>query len=74
MTAEQIRAARAILRWTQKDLAERAGLSPVTIKDLEASQGPIQARMDTVRKVRAALEGAGIRFIEDNGKGVAIDR
>jgi transcriptional regulator with XRE-family HTH domain len=79
MTAEQLRAARAILRFDQKILAERAGVSTETIKRLERQDGLLQANFDTLRRVKEALELAGVVFT-DGGKdigpsvGPAIDR
>jgi transcriptional regulator with XRE-family HTH domain len=58
----QIRAARALLDWSQSDLAAAAGLSLMTIKRLEATEQPFRARFDTVMKVKAAVEAAGIEF------------
>lgn len=58
----QIRAARALLGWSQSALAEAAGLSVITIKRLEASDDQFQARFDTVMKVKDAVERAGIEF------------
>lgn len=57
----QIRAARALLGWSQTRLAEAAGVSLMTVKRLEASDA-FQARFDTVMKVKDAVERAGIEF------------
>lgn len=58
----QIRAARALLGWSQTKLAEEAGLSVITVKRLEASDEQFQARFDTVVKVKEAVERAGVVF------------
>jgi transcriptional regulator with XRE-family HTH domain len=58
----QIRAARALLGWSQTKLAEEAGLSVITVKRLEASDEQFQARFDTVMKVKDAVERAGVVF------------
>jgi transcriptional regulator with XRE-family HTH domain len=58
----QIRAARALLGWNQTRLAEEAGVSPITVKRLEASDEPFQARADTIQKIREAVERAGVVF------------
>jgi transcriptional regulator with XRE-family HTH domain len=58
----QIRAARALLGWSQQRLADEAGVSPITVKRLEASDETFQARFDTVMKVKAAVEAAGVVF------------
>jgi transcriptional regulator with XRE-family HTH domain len=62
-----LRAARALLGWSQTDLAERSGLSLPTIKRIESESGP--AVSDEAKlKVQRALRRAGITFI-DTGKG-----
>ena len=58
----QIRAARALLGWSQQRLADEARVSPITVKRLEASQETFQARFETVMKVKAAVEAAGVVF------------
>ena len=80
MTAEQIRAARAALRWEQRELAERAGVSLPSIKRLEAMTGPLLAtRMGTLEAIRHAFEAVGVRFLADGessptgGPGVRLD-
>ena len=59
----QIRAARALLGWSQLVLADRAGVAPITIKRLEASDDGFDARFVTVANVKAALEDAGVVFL-----------
>jgi transcriptional regulator with XRE-family HTH domain len=58
----QIRAARALLGWSQTRLAEEAGVSPITVKRLEGSDEPFQARFETVMKVKDAVERGGVVF------------
>ncbi len=58
----QIRAARALLGWSQQRLADAAGVSPITVKRLEASEETFQARFETVMKVKGAVEAAGVVF------------
>jgi predicted transcriptional regulator len=67
ITAEQCRAARALLDWGQADLADKAGVGVVTIRQLEA--GGHDARRATLQVVRHALERAGVEFIDENGGG-----
>lgn len=69
LTSEQIRAARALLRWEQKDLAIASGVSLPTIKRLETKPGPLNAHGPTVAALSRALEEAGIQFIPENGGG-----
>jgi transcriptional regulator with XRE-family HTH domain len=58
----QIRAARALLGWSQQRLADEAGLSAITVKRLEASDETLRARFETVMKVKRAVETAGVVF------------
>jgi transcriptional regulator with XRE-family HTH domain len=58
----QIRAARALLGWSQQRLAEEAGLSAITVKRLEASDETFQAKFETVKRVKEAVEAAGVVF------------
>jgi transcriptional regulator with XRE-family HTH domain len=63
VTPEQIRAARALLRLEQDELARRAQVSVVTIRRLEAPDGLARVAPATVDDVRQALEQAGATFI-----------
>jgi len=72
LTSEIIRAGRMLLRWDQKTLAEAAGVAHVTVRRLEAKPGPLMAERSTIAKLRAALESAGIVFVEDNGEGQGV--
>jgi transcriptional regulator with XRE-family HTH domain len=68
---EQLRAARALLGWSQTQLAEKAGLSLPTVKRVEREGGPRVS--DAARHVlKAALEGGGIEFIAENGGGPGV--
>ena len=60
------KAARALLGWSQEDLAALAGVSVPTVKRLEAADGLLGGREDTGIKLQRALERAGIEFT--NGK------
>lgn len=60
LTGEQIRAARALARLDQSDLAIRAGVSLETIKRLERIRGPVDAKHRTMRAIQRAFEGAGV--------------
>jgi DNA-binding transcriptional regulator YiaG len=63
ITGAQIRASRAVLRWTADILASHAGVGVQTIKRLEASDGVPSGRSTTLLDVQSALEAAGIEFI-----------
>ena len=58
----QIRAARALLGWSQQRLADEAGLSAITVKRLETSDETLQARFETVMRIKNAVEAAGVVF------------
>jgi transcriptional regulator with XRE-family HTH domain len=68
ITAAQMRAARALLGMDQRELAERSGLSLPTIQRMEASEGVIRGNVDSLMKLIAGLETAGIELI---GEGIA---
>ena len=63
ITAEQIKAARALLRLEQEELARRSGVSITTIRRLEAQGGEGFVAPATVGTVVQALEEAGVEFI-----------
>ena len=60
LTSEMVRAARALLRWEQADLAEKAGMSLPTIKRIEKEPGPISGRRSTVEAIEAAFDKARV--------------
>jgi ribosome-binding protein aMBF1 (putative translation factor) len=72
ITSAQIRAARALLRWSAEELAEKAILGVATIRRAEATDGPIQMTASNLASVRAALENAGVEFIPANGSGPGV--
>lgn len=65
ITVSQIRAARALLNWTQKDLAKRCGLSLRALNAIE--RGLAVPRLDNLRMIQEALEKADIEFQEFDG-------
>jgi predicted transcriptional regulator len=72
MTSEQLRAARALLRWEQRDLAIASSVSLPTIKRLESKPGIVAAHVSTLTALRQAIERAGVNFIEENGGGPGV--
>jgi len=70
ITTAMVRAARALLNWTQDDLAKAAEVSLPTVKRIEKYPGPIGGRADTARAIEQALLDAGIEFTFDRGEGV----
>jgi transcriptional regulator with XRE-family HTH domain len=80
ITAAQLRASRALLGIDQRKLAELSGLSLPTIQRMEASEGVIRGNVDSLMKLVAALDAAGVELIADNagstgaGRGVRLKR
>jgi transcriptional regulator with XRE-family HTH domain len=80
ITAEQMRAARALLNLDQRQLAEVSGLSLPTIQRMEASDGLIRGNIDSLSKLIAALTAEGVELIGDGqascegGRGVRLLR
>jgi predicted transcriptional regulator len=72
LSSDQIRGARAILRLSQADLAKAASVSLETIERLEAMDGELKVRLDTVTKIKEALEKGGVEFIPENGGGAGV--
>jgi transcriptional regulator with XRE-family HTH domain len=66
ITAAQMRAARALAGLDQKHLAELSGLSLPTIQRMEASDGVVRSNVDSLMKLVAALDAAGIELIAEN--------
>lgn len=67
ITAAQLRAARAFLGVDQRTLADLAGLSLPTIQRMESSEGVIRGNVDSLTKLLAALDAAGIELIGEGG-------
>jgi transcriptional regulator with XRE-family HTH domain len=66
ITAAQMRAARALLGIDQRELANLSGISQPTIQRMEASDGVVRGVVDTLMRVVAAFDQAGIELISDN--------
>ena len=64
-TGAQLRAARALVRMEQAQLAETAGVSVETVRRLERIDGRFNATLNTVRDLTRALEAAGVEFNPD---------
>lgn len=79
LTSGQIRAARGLLDWSQKQLADATKLSVQTIKRMEGVRGPEGSTVANVEAVRRVLEGAGVIFLDsrsktDGGPGVRLKK
>ena len=65
ITVEQIRAARALLDWSQADLAARSGLSQTGVARIE--NGTNKPNSKTLAKIQTAFDAADIEFIDTTG-------
>ena len=64
ITSDQVRAAKAFLRWSGEDLAEKSGVSLSSIRRVESAEGiPEGQNLKTLLSIKAALEEGGIEFI-----------
>src|SRR5258705_8108943 len=70
ITGAQMRMARGYLRWSAKELGNRAGVAESTIKRMEQDEGFPVARGANIEAVYKALTDAGIVFLPENGGGV----
>jgi hypothetical protein len=72
ISSAQIRAARALLRWTALDLAKASKVGVATIRRVEVIDGEISATLANEAALRHALEAAGVVFIDENGGGAGV--
>ncbi len=78
ITAMQMKAARALLGWDQKQLARVSELSLPTVQRMEASSGTVRGNVDSLQKVVQAFESAGLELIapgtisSGGGRGVRL--
>ncbi len=72
ITSDQIRAARALLRWSGKDLAKKTGLGFSTLMRLEVLDGVPSAQAKTLETIQKAFENAGVEFIGTPEQGAGV--
>jgi len=72
ITGSQIRAARALLRWSGRKLASASGVSWPTIQRMEAAFGVPPGLTKNILAIKETLEAAGIEFIDTNGGGAGV--
>jgi hypothetical protein len=72
ITSAQMRAARALLRWSALDLAKASKVGVATIRRVEVIDGKISATLANEAALRQALETAGVEFIDENGGGPGV--
>ena len=72
LTSAQIRAARALIRWTAEDLAQNSTVSVTTIRRAELTPSATVLTRVNDRVIRRTLEEAGVEFIDENGGGPGV--
>jgi transcriptional regulator with XRE-family HTH domain len=72
LTSDQIRAARALLRWRAEDLARESSVGVATIRRAELTETETSMTAANDLAVRRALEAAGVEFIDENGGGPGV--
>ena len=72
ITVAQLRAARALLGWSQTELANASGVAIATIKRMEGARGLLKTSLENVLKVQQALQDAGVIFIDENDEGPGV--
>jgi transcriptional regulator with XRE-family HTH domain len=70
--SSQIRAARALLGWSQSRLAGAAGIGLATLQRIEQSDGDLRGNFSTILRVQKALEQAGIKFSDDEAGEIGV--
>ena len=73
ISGNQLKAARALAGFDQKELADAADVGINTIRNLEASGAqPVRGRTDTLDAIVAALKRNGVIFVDENGEGAGV--
>jgi len=70
--SSQIRAARALLGWSQSRLARTAGVGLATLQRVEQSDGVVKGNFATISKIEKALEHAGVSFSDNDGSDIGV--
>jgi transcriptional regulator with XRE-family HTH domain len=72
LTGAQIRAARALLKWSAMDLARAASLGVNTVRRAELAERETSMTAANELALRRALESGGVEFIDENGGGPGV--
>jgi hypothetical protein len=72
LTSAQLRAGRALIRWSAEDLARASAVSVTTIRRAELMEEQTSMTAPNDLAVRRALEVAGVEFIDENGGGPGV--
>jgi hypothetical protein len=72
ITSAQMRAGRALLRWSAADLARESSVGVNTIRRAEVAEGGTSLTAPNELAIKHALEAAGVEFIDENGGGPGV--
>ena len=72
LTSAQLRAARALIRWSAEDLARHSAVGVTTIRRAELTENQTSLTAANNQALRRALEAAGVEFIDENGGGPGV--
>jgi len=72
ISSSQLRAARALIRWSAQDLANASKVGVATIRRVETLEGELPVTAANQAAIRRALEAAGVEFIDQNGGGPGV--
>jgi ribosome-binding protein aMBF1 (putative translation factor) len=72
LTSAQIRAARALIKWSAEDLSQKSSVSLRTIRRAELADHRMAMTIPNNLAIRRALESAGVEFIDENGGGPGV--
>lgn len=72
ITSDQIRAARALLKWSRADLADKSGVGFSSLMRLESAEGIPASHVKTLEALKKAFEAAGIEFIGTPEEGAGV--
>jgi hypothetical protein len=72
LTSAQIRAARALLRWSAENLARESAVGVTTIRRAELTEQATSMTVANDLAIRRSLEAAGVEFIDENGGGPGV--
>ena len=72
ISSAQMRAARALIRWSALDLAKASKVGVATIRRVEVVEGEIPVTPANEEALRRTLEAAGVEFIDENGGGPGV--
>src|SRR5689334_2727138 len=72
LTSAQMRAGRALIRWSAEDLAGASAVSVTTVRRAELTEEETSMTTANDLAIRRALEAAGVEFIDENGGGPGV--